>query len=94
MFLHPLRNIPSSAASEIDHDIALGLRAADQHIAVRRRLDRVGSIANDTGDECSLAVVADPGTARPSHGHIARLGKFEEALEPRAPADAEVTSRE
>src|ERR1700736_5163898 len=48
MFLHPLRNIPSSAASEIDHDIALGLRAADQHIALGRRLDRVGSIANDT----------------------------------------------
>ena len=52
MFLHPLRNIPSSAASEIDHDIALGLRAADQHISLGRRLDRVGSIANDTGDEC------------------------------------------
>jgi hypothetical protein len=28
-------------ASQINHDVALGLRAADQHIAVRRRDRRV-----------------------------------------------------
>src|SRR5580692_10890242 len=83
-----------SSPLEIDHDIAPGLRAADQRIPVGRRLDRVRPIANGADDEGGLAVVADPGAARPSHGHIARLGKFEEALERRAPANTESAARE
>lgn len=49
--------------SEIENDIALGLRAAYQHIAVSRGLNRVGPIANGAGDERGFAVVADTGTA-------------------------------
>src|SRR6266481_338880 len=60
--------------SEIDHDIALGPRAAYQRIAVGRRLNRVGPIADVAADERRLAIVADPGAARPSHRYIARLG--------------------
>src|ERR1700732_2975046 len=86
--------MPAGIASEIDHDIAFGLAAADQHVAVGRRLDWVGPIANGAGDEPGLAIVADPGTARPSYRHIARLGEFEEALERRAPRDIEAAARE
>jgi hypothetical protein len=51
-------------ASEIERDIALGPAAADQHVAVGRWLDRVGPIADGTGDEPGLAIFADPGAAR------------------------------
>src|SRR6202022_4149562 len=86
--------MPALIASEIDRDIAFGLAAADQHVAVGRRLDRVGPIADGAGDEPGLAIVADPGTARPAHRHIARLGELEKALECRAPTDIEATARE
>ena len=49
-------------------------------IAVGGRLDRVGPVVDGADDQPGLAGVADPGTARPSYRHIARLGKFEEAL--------------
>src|SRR6266404_3437256 len=80
--------------SEIDHDIALGPRAAYQRIAVGRRLNRVGPIADVAADERRLAIVADPVAARPSHRYIARLGHLQEALERRVQTDIEAAARE
>jgi hypothetical protein len=65
----------------------LGLAAADQQIAHGRRLDWVRPVDDGAGNQPRLASVADPGPACPPHGHIACLGKFEEALEGRGPAD-------
>ena len=65
---------------QIDHDIFPRLGATYQHIAVTWRLDRVEPIADGAGDECGFATVADAGTASPSHGDIACLGQFKDAL--------------
>ena len=73
--------------SKIDDDVALRSGAADQRIAVGRRLHGLWLVADRADDESSLASVADPGPACPPHGHIACLSKFEEALEGRGPAD-------
>src|SRR4051794_32847266 len=83
-----------STPLKIDHDIGRRLRAADQHIASSRRLDRIELIADVAGYERRLAVVADTGAARPSHGHIACLCKFEQALERRTPLYVEAAACE
>jgi hypothetical protein len=49
--------------SKIDHDIGLGLRAADQHIVGGWRVDRVELITDGAAYERRLAVVADTGAA-------------------------------
>jgi hypothetical protein len=77
----------ASTASKIESNVALGLAAADQQIAVGRRFYGLWPVADSAVDEPGLASVADPGPACPPHGHIACLGKFEEALEGRGPAD-------
>jgi hypothetical protein len=77
----------ASTASKIESNVTLGLAAADQQIARGRQLDWVRPVAHRADDEPGLASVADPGPACPPHGHIACLGKFEEALEGRGPAD-------
>ena len=74
LWLDPNGPLSTHQPSKIDHDIAPGLRAADQHIAVRWRLDRVWPVADGAGDERGLAIMADSGTTRPSHGDAARLG--------------------
>ena len=75
---------PSYKSLEINHDFAFWLGAAYQHVALDRRLDRIGPIADGTGDERGLTIVADAGAARPSHGDIACLSQFEDALECRS----------
>jgi hypothetical protein len=80
------RNI-ASTASKIESNVTLGLAAADQRIALGRRLHGLWPVTDRAADEAGLASVADPGSACPPHGHIACLGKFEEALEGRGPAD-------
>jgi len=72
--------------SKIDDDIALRSAAADQRIAVGRRLHGLWLVA-DRADEPGLASVADPGPACPPHGYIACLSKLEEAQEGWDPAD-------
>jgi hypothetical protein len=73
--------------SKIDDDVVLRSAAADQRIAVGRRLHGLWPVTDSAVDEPGLASVTDPGPACPPHGHIARLSKFEEALEGRSPAD-------
>ena len=81
-------------ASQIEHNIGAWPAAADQEIAVRWRHKRLDEVIDGASDKPGLAIVADSGTARPSHRDIARLGQFEEALERRAPADIETALRE
>ena len=83
-----------SESSEVEHDIGLGLRAADQHVVGSRRLDRIELIADGAGYKRRFATVADPGAARPSDGHVTGFGKFEQAVEWPAPSDIETAARE
>ena len=50
-------------------------------------------VTDSTVDESSIASVTNPGLACPPQGHIACLGKFEDALEGRAPPDTQATAR-
>src|SRR5262249_20648189 len=83
------RNIVSTA-SKIERDVSLGLAAADQQIAIGRRLDWVRLVDDGAGSQSRLAVVTNSGAARPSHRHIARLGEFEQAVECGTPLDSEI----
>jgi len=66
-------------SSEIDNDVAVGLGAAGQHIAVRRGIDRGWFVAHCPLHETGLTRVANTSSTRPSHGNIARFGKLEQA---------------
>src|SRR3546814_12724201 len=68
-------------SSQIDGDIALGLTAADQHITVRWRLDRVGPVADRPGHKPGLASMADARSAGPSDRDVAGFSKIEHAPE-------------
>src|SRR5712691_2138081 len=68
---------------QIDTDVVAGPGTADQHVAVRRRIDRIGPIADCAEHKSGLTSVTDPGAARPSHRYVARLGQLEQALERR-----------
>ena len=58
---HPrATNISLPRSVKIEDNVAVGLTAADQRIAVRRWLDRVGPVAGGAEDEPGLATVAHP----------------------------------
>src|SRR6516225_1992462 len=81
-------------SSQIDDDVALGLRATDQHIPDRGCIKRVGAVADRPAHKSSLASMADPRSTRPSHRYVAGFSKLEQALERRLPADIESASSE
>src|SRR5690242_14380217 len=68
-FFHPV-NAPgrtwSPPASQIDDDIPARPATADEHIALRRRIDRIGLVVDGPAHEAGLAGVADARTARPA----------------------------
>src|SRR5215469_12532938 len=83
----------STALSKIESDVAPGLAATDQQIAIRRRFDRVWPIDDGAGNQPGLAVMTNSGAARPTHRHIASLRQFEKAVECGTPADNEIAAR-
>jgi hypothetical protein len=88
------KKILRHASSQINNDVAHWLRAADQHITVRRCIDRIRPVADRPCHKCGLAGVADPRSTRPSHRHVASLSQFEQALERWRPADTEAATGE
>ena len=64
----------TSTASKIERNVTLGLAAANQQIAIARRLDWVRPVDDGAGNQPRLAVMTNAGAARPAHRHIARLG--------------------
>src|SRR5262249_22659564 len=61
--------------------------AADQHIALRGRINRVWPVANCPCHKAGFTRVADSRSARPSHRYVAGFGKLEKALKSWLPAD-------
>src|SRR5262249_39458285 len=80
--------------SQIEHDIAVRLRAADQRTPHGWGFDWFGVVVEVAGNERRLAVVADAGAARPTDGYVARLGEFEQARVVVAPRNGEVAAGE
>ena len=80
--------------SEIEDYIVLGQRATDERAAVGGRLYGIGVVGEVAGDQGRLTVVADAGSARPSDGHVARLGELEQTAVIAAPRHREVAARE
>src|SRR6516165_4277104 len=83
----------ASTTSKIESNVTLGLAAADQQIARRRRLDWVRLVDDGAGNQPRLAVMTNSGAARPAYRHIARLGQFEQAVEGGTPMDGEIAAR-
>src|SRR6266568_4403963 len=71
---------PGRTPSEVEDDVAIRLRAADEEVAFGGRVDWVGHVRDRSRDEAALARVTDPGPARPPDGHIARFCQLEQAL--------------
>src|SRR5581483_11008850 len=81
-------------SSEIEHDVAARLRAADQHASVGGGFYGVGVVIHASCDERRLAGLADPGAARPANRYVTRFGELEHAAVVAAPGDRQVAAGE
>src|ERR1700735_1649922 len=79
---------------KIEHDLVVGLGAADEHAAVLRGLERVGPVADLAAHQPGDAGMADAGPAAPPDRDVARLGELEEAGEGRIPPNGQVAAAE
>lgn len=68
------------SASQINHDIASWLRAADEQVAVSRLFERLRRIRNCSRNQAAFAVVTNSSPARPTHRDVTRLSKLQNAL--------------
>src|SRR3954452_23500015 len=87
-----LRSSTAALWSQINNDVVPRLRAADQHVALDRRVDRIGMIGDGPSHQPGLAAVAHPRSACPSHRHVAGFGQFQQAFARRVPADIETAA--
>src|SRR5207247_6746464 len=72
---------------EIEDDVVVRLRAADECAAVAGGFNRIRAVVDAAGDEFRLAGLADAGATGPADGHVAGFGEFQEAGVVVAPAD-------
>src|SRR5215469_9499715 len=84
----------SRSGSQIEDQVAAGLRTADQDVTVGGRIDGVGRVGHRPGKQSGLAIVTDAGATRPSRGHAARLSELEEARVGKCPFHAEAAASE
>src|SRR5258706_13171771 len=80
--------------SDVDHHVAMRPGAADEHIPLRRWIERIRPVADGPGDQSALAVVADAGAARPPDGYVTRLRQLEKTLVVLTPANGDSAPRE
>src|SRR6266536_3593097 len=82
-----------SLISHVQHDVRAGLGAADEHLSVGRRFQRVRGVADGAGQQGRGAGVADAGPAAPPGGDVAGVGELEPAAPKRVamPLRAKVT---
>jgi DNA-binding CsgD family transcriptional regulator len=81
--------LPGAAATarlQVQHDVAGGLGAADEDLAVGGELERIRGVGDVPGQQRSDAGVADAGAAAPAGGDVAGVGQVEHA----APVVAEL----
>ena len=69
-------------------------RAAQQQLARRRLVERLGLVVDVAVDEARLAAVAHAGAAGPVGGHVARLGELEQAAVAVVPRDRQCRAAE
>jgi hypothetical protein len=74
-----------SIASQIDDDVAVRLRAANENVPVGRLVEWLRSIGDRSRHQIALTVVTNTRPARPADGHVARLGQLQNALVGRLP---------
>src|SRR5271168_4383278 len=79
---------------EIDGEINPGLRAADQHTALLRRLERVRLVVDSSADQRTLASVADADSAGPFDRDVAGFRQLQQALKTRAPRNGQSAAGE
>src|ERR1700684_3085819 len=66
---------------EVEHDLVVGLGAADEDAALLLRLERVGPVADLAAHQPGHAGMADAGPAAPPDRDVARLRELEQAGE-------------
>ena len=66
--------------SQIDNDVTDRMRTADEQIACRRQVERLGLVHDLSRDETAFAAVADARPACPAHRDVARFCQFQHAL--------------
>src|SRR5581483_4560135 len=85
---------PCDPASEIELDAGLWRGAADERIAIGWRVQRLRRVSEFAFDQATLAVVAYPRSARPTHGNGASFRQFQQAAEAGVPWDRETALQE
>jgi hypothetical protein len=70
---HPSRSC--GRALKVQNHVLHRFRAAHQDVALGWWIQRLGSIFDAAVQQAALARVAHAGSARPTRGHVARLGK-------------------
>src|ERR1700744_3856277 len=79
---------------ELEHDVGLRHRAAQQRATVRRPVHRLDGGGEVAVDDRAFAIVADARPARPANRYVASLRELEQAREPRAPRDRQAAPHE
>ena len=67
----------AEATSQIEDDLFVRLRAADEQVTVGRWLQRFGLVSRGARNQSAFTGVAHARAARPSHSYIASLSQFE-----------------
>src|SRR5215470_950533 len=80
--------------SQVKPEVGARLRAAQEHLTGGWLLQRFGFVADLAAHQAAGAAMADAGPAAEAAGHVARLGKLEQAAERRIPADRQVPAAE
>src|ERR1700733_3434050 len=80
----PFRSLPRRSPrpgprSDVDHDVSARPRAADEHVPLGRRIERLGVVGDAPGDQTALARVTHARPAGPAHRHVAGFGQLEQA---------------
>lgn len=79
---------------EIELDGGFWRCAADERIAFGWRVQRLWRVGEFAFDQATLAVVADPRSAGPTHGNGAGFRQFEQAAEAGVPWHSKAASQE
>src|SRR6476659_6536251 len=72
--------VTRSHSLQINHDVARWLRAADEQVAIRRLVERLGSVDDRARNQAALTVMTNTGPARPANRDVACLSELQNTL--------------
>ena len=78
---------------DINYQILLGMRAANQQISDRRRFKWIGIILHRPGNQAAFTHMTNTTAAREAYGNITGFREFQQTLEFRFPRNRQAGAR-